>query len=734
MKQKKRKEIFRPGSLETKNLIQSLNEKNKNIFFLPFGFICPEAGQVGYLLNEYYNQTTREKNTEFNTYFTNSRYEALNGAIKIARFKTLRRNKKESPLVLVNDPGEELSIFFDPLERGEKEALVPGHLFFSGIQEVLTYLSGDGQMPIAIIIRIQQGLSFTLLNDLFNLAKDMKVITILDLSSDQFQVYREISEKLTCTPDIIVAGEELTNHEIPFGSFSMSEETFRPWGASSQFNGFISTYAGNRLVLSKVREYLFTNFPYLGENSSIVDTCNKIAADDKTMLTAFCRYVNPGLKTYYSVAGLNFNILEAKGAVLTIEKKGEKEEILDFGGGGGVLIRGHNPPDIIPEVLEVHDKDKDYWKELCKKMCEITGLNYGFPSVSGTTSVEIALIMAMLANKDKSRIIIFKSNYSGSTLLSLIGTELGPLRIPYNPLYYDIFYIDPFAKDAKNILLKELESKNVALIWFEVLQGRTGKYIPGELLDIINSHKQEAEYIVGVDEVLGGFYRTGKLFSFQGKVMSPDIITFSKGLSNSTYPMGMTMFSSEVFNRADAFKPDVVEFLKHLYVNQLGSHISLHFLEKITTNDFKDHVEHLSKILKSGMNAIAEKSPYFSGIGEAGTSYFRFNFEYKNWFLRMFGNVGKILTNNFFSLYFSRVCMKRYKMMVFFDRLIPPLTITVEEANKLVANLKKVLTKRIFLTALCFPVFAIKSFLKIRKGGAKWAKDKKMNRSVSKRQ
>ena len=73
--------------------------------------------------------------------------------------------------------------------------------------------------------------------------------------------------------------------------------------------------------------------------------------------------------------------------------------------------------------------------------------------------------------------------------------------------------------------------------------------MPLALLEIIAAHKQQNGYLVGIDEILMGFHRTGKLFSHTDTPVSPDIVTFSKALSDATFPIGMTLVAESVYQK-----------------------------------------------------------------------------------------------------------------------------------------------------------------------------------------
>lgn len=78
------------------------------------------------------------------------------------------------------------------------------------------------------------------------------------------------------------------------------------------------------------------------------------------------------------------------------------------------------------------------------------------------------MTLAIVTNFSCSRILVFKGNYAGKTLIALNGTEDDSLRKPFEPLYRDGVYFDICSDHAEEALLNELRSGEVALVWFEL--------------------------------------------------------------------------------------------------------------------------------------------------------------------------------------------------------------------------------------------------------------------------
>jgi acetylornithine/succinyldiaminopimelate/putrescine aminotransferase len=706
-----RHRVFKPASEETAALIGKLNEEKRNTFFIPTGFISPEAGQVGYLLNYCFNRgRDGEKQKTYKTFFVNSRFEALHGAIKIARVRARSINRQSTREILIHSPAKELKFLFDPLNRGQEKALIPGIRIFEKLPDLIRCTAEMAFPPAAVVINAHDDPDAETVNGFLDFCREKKIITILDESDTDFRSPAAFVNRVSLPPDVIITGEALCEYEIPFAAFSMSEDTFTPWNNTRNYLAHTSTGGGNRLSLTRVRDYILKNVPFPVNDHSLIPGCKKIEESGRERLAAFSRFVNPALAEVYALAGLDIHPLNAHGSTLTIRSKGKNRDLLDCVSGGGVAIRGHTPDDIVPEVLRRHHSDEDYWGTLCRTLTARTGLAHAFPAVSGSTAVEIGMILAMLANKDKTRIIVFKGNYSGSTLLSLVGTEEENLRKPFFPLYFDVLYIDPLDKSAKQILLNELTSQEVALVWFEVFQGQKARGIPGELLDLISRNKEKGGYFIGVDEILTGLYRMGTFLASENKIPAPDIVTLFKGLTDATFPCGVTLVSSEVYRKAYSFKPRVVTYLENVYVNRLGSHIALHLLEKMDSYGPAKHVQEVSGILRAGLNEIARASPFIKTV-EGGGLLFRITYNHNNKILAFIGKAGRKIWRGLLPLFMCRLCREKAGILLYFNALVPALDISRQQAHELIRRLKRVFTAKpsIYLTYLRFYLFLLKT-------------------------
>lgn len=677
--------LFKAATKEILDLIRQRIQQNKATFLLSSQPVFAEAAQAAYLLSFYINHVNQsEHEIIYKTFFCNSHIEALHGAIKITRHKALALNPKSNGKILIYDDRLFYKDLFDPLSRGKEKALIPNVLFYKKPSEIVMDLDKTECDSIGIAVCLYEDVSVNFLNRIQQLCKEKRIIFILDASCATFDLHKTIIKKLLFSPDVVVWGEGLTDFQVPFGAFSVTDNIYKPWCKVSSCFIHSSTYGGNSLVTSIVRDHFLNNGTWIKDKHNILQRIKEIAERPKSRIEAFCKYVNPITPLIYKAAKLDLDIVKAKGSKLFVNDRQRGEiELIDCVGGGGSNLRGHNPSDIVEDVIEEHDRNRDYWQELSYKLCTLTGLDNAFPAVSGACAVDIAFTLAMLANKkDKSKIIIFKGNYAGKTLISLNGTWDETVKKPFAPLYYDVVYIDIFSDQASQLLLHELSSGKVALVWFELLQGGQLNKIPHVILDAIIKNKKTLGYFIGVDEILNGMFRTGSFLSIDRSFIKPDLATLSKGLSDMSFPIAITLVSYEIYEKAKRCNECLVARYESLLVNQLGSHIALHGLDCSISSGVEENVQRMGYLLKSGLQEINKHPSLLKEIrGEGLHLHLCLNMNKFPFYL-----FGKEISE----LLISRLCLIKGNVVLFFCRLLPPLNISELDIRKIISGIEKV--------------------------------------------
>lgn len=87
----------------------------------------------------------------------------------------------------------------------------------------------------------------------------------------------------------------------------------------------------------------------------------------------------------------------------------------------------------------------------------------------------------------------------------------------------------------------------IAAILLETIPGTAGILMPPEgYLKGVEALAREFGIVLIVDEVMAGFGRTGRWFTFQHYGIEPDLITFAKGVNSGYVPAGGVIISNEI--------------------------------------------------------------------------------------------------------------------------------------------------------------------------------------------
>ena len=260
---------------------------------------------------------------------------------------------------------------------------------------------------------------------------------------------------------------------------------------------------------------------------------------------------------------------------------------IDATGSWWVSLFGHNHPHINQAVKRQVDRLEHVMMAGCiseptVRLSEMLikllpeGLNRIFFSDNGSTSVEVALKIALQYHKqtgnDRRQLFIgLGGGYHGDTL--------GAMAVGSIPRFHDFFH-DSFKKalytdppscyrcpcgkephhcsaqcmDSLDRLLTE-HGRDVAAVIFEpMVQGAAGMRVyPVKVLNRIFDLCEKYEILTIADEVAMGFGRTGKMFACNHAGVVPDIMCLSKGLTAGYLPLAVTAVNDTVFG---AFKGD----------------------------------------------------------------------------------------------------------------------------------------------------------------------------------
>ncbi|TXH80654.1 MAG: adenosylmethionine--8-amino-7-oxononanoate transaminase [Rhizobium sp.] len=234
-----------------------------------------------------------------------------------------------------------------------------------------------------------------------------------------------------------------------------------------------------------------------------------------------------------------------------------------------VITHGHRHPHIVQAIKDQIDRldqvifagfTHEPAEKLARHLIAITPpeLEYVFFSDSGSTSVEVALKMALgfWQNRGipRSRILALEGAYHGDTIGGMSVGERGVFNAPYAPLLFDVERIPFPAAGVEEKTLDALKAACkrgdvAALIVEPLVLGAGGMliYPPAVLQEM--KHICEAHDVLFIaDEVMTGWGRTGSLFACEQAGVTPDIGCYSKGLTGGSVPLAVTLCRADIFD------------------------------------------------------------------------------------------------------------------------------------------------------------------------------------------
>jgi acetylornithine/succinyldiaminopimelate/putrescine aminotransferase len=690
------------SSVDLNQLSKSLGERETALMdslfdrHVPFYVrlqVSPYEAQAAKLLNELIAAKNKDW-PRFNLFFCSSRLEAISGALKVVRHNRLVHKPSATANTVVLDPAGELQDLFDPLRQGVSDALIPGLVYVESVVDALDSIRRN--VVSSILIASPDRLDSSELQSLMSTAKSSGIYTILDQSRVDLAEHGFICQAITASPDVIVYGENLSDHRAPCGCFMMASDIYKVWNTFGNYNLHSNTWGGNSASMCLVLDHLKSTAAYKSLPTNVCQEIESVLTSHRKSSKTFAKYNNPKMTTMMQLSNLNKDITFASSTGLRIGTDKSTPTVIDAAGTYGVNLRGHCPADYQTLVLHAHDPNQDYWSDLESVFESKTGLSHLFPAVSGTSGNDIAITMALMARFPKRRIIALEMGYHGKTLISLAATYKQRIRAPFGPLYPHVTFVDPFADNLEQQLTQLFEAGDVALVTLETIQGEGGvRSCPQRLFDFLCENRSRFGYLICVDEVQTGMYRTGRFLSYQGKLSSPDLVVLGKGMSDMIFPVAAAAVSSQVFQAACCQNETTVRRYYNLYRCQLGAHTALHAIASSDALGLAERASEIGDYFRSRLQQIADETGMVKQIRGEGLMI-GFELDPSTLPKPLRGSYGGLIASCFANDPKNPVLVAFNPDKPHLMRFLPPLVITKEEIDKVLETTKRCLQYRLF--------------------------------------
>lgn len=270
------------------------------------------------------------------------------------------------------------------------------------------------------------------------------------------------------------------------------------------------------------------------------------------------------------------SVVSAKGGLITDE---DGNELIDFGGGIGVLNAGHCPEPVVKAIKDqaeklihacFHVSTYEPYVALCEELVSL------FPhgdktkamlTNTGAESVENAIKIARQATK-RSAVICFTEAFHGRSMMAMTltskinyKTDCGPFAPEVYRLPFPNYYMDGDGLTEEEFVNRELQRleestkvmvapEQVAAIIVEPVQGEGGFNVtPKAYMKGLRAFCDKYGIMLILDEVQSGFCRTGKWAAYQHYDVVPDMSTWAKSMG-SGMPIGAVIGKQEVMDKA----------------------------------------------------------------------------------------------------------------------------------------------------------------------------------------
>ncbi len=223
-------------------------------------------------------------------------------------------------------------------------------------------------------------------------------------------------------------------------------------------------------------------------------------------------------------------------------------EYLDLYGGHAVISIGHSHPRYVSRIIEQAQKLVFYsnsvvnslQQQLADKLGALSGYDdYAlFLINSGAEANENALKLASF-HTGKKKVIAFAKSFHGRTSAAVKVTDNPRIVAPINDTFEVAFL--PLNDIAR--VEQEMAAGDVCAVIIEGIQGVGGIQIPdAQFLRDLREACTRHGVILILDEIQSGYGRTGKFFAHQHAGIRPDLITMAKGMGNG-FPIGGLLIS-----------------------------------------------------------------------------------------------------------------------------------------------------------------------------------------------
>lgn len=356
------------------------------------------------------------------------------------------------------------------------------------------------------------------------------------------------------------------------------------------------------------------------------------------------------------------------------------ERYLDAFSGLAVCGLGHAHPAVAAAICEqaqtlIHTSNIykiAHQQALADRLVQMSKLDNVFFCNSGAEANEAAIKIARLyghrRNIEQPMIIVTEGSFHGRTLATLTATGNPKVQQGFTPLVPGFIRV-PYNNIAA---IEELAQQhlNIVAILVEPIQGEGGIVVPAaDYLEKLRELCDQQGWLLMLDEVQTGMGRTGHWFAYQHTAILPDVMTLAKSLGNGV-PIGACLARGIA---AETFKPG--NHASTFGGNPLACRAALSVIDTIFQEGLLQRAQQLGERLHQGLVGALQG---IDGVREIRGKGLMIGIELDR-------PCSQLMTEALKMKLLINVTAERVV------RLLPPLILTDEQADKIVFNVSRLI-------------------------------------------
>lgn len=375
------------------------------------------------------------------------------------------------------------------------------------------------------------------------------------------------------------------------------------------------------------------------------------------------------MKLYDVYPLFNVNIVKGQGCKVWDD---QGQEYLDLYGGHAVISIGHCHPHYVKTLSQQLNTLGFYsnsvintlQQQLAERMGKLCGYDdyQLFLINSGAEANENALKLASFTN-GRTRVLAAEKAFHGRTSLAVEATHNPKIIAPINANGH-VTYLPLNDLAAWET---ELAKGDVCAVILECIQGVGGiRMVDKTFAQGLSALCKQYGAVLICDEIQCGYGRSGKFFAHQWLDIRPDMITCAKGIANG-FPMGAVLISPD-------FAPVYGQLGTTFGGNHLACAAALAVLDVMEQEELVENARQVGEYLMERLKELQQEQPHIVDVRGRGLMIgVELDIPYK-----------EVRNRLLFQEHCFTGCSGTNVI-----RLLPPLSVSKEQADAFVEKLKR---------------------------------------------